>query len=375
MGALPLDCPPPREHLVPYGAPRTRRKATLMNDDTSIKTVCVTGAAGFIGTHVVRVLLERGYRVHATVRDAADGAKVSHLLRLVPEAAERLALFSADLTREGAFDAPLRGCSGLFHVASPVKMAARDPWTAIVKPAVDGTTSVLDSAARAGTVERIVFTSSIAAIMGFDKPDDYIFTEEDWCEDADLHIHPYPLSKSLAEKAAWRAVENWPGTRPGLVTINPSYVFGPVYTRAHMQSSIEILRRVLCRDPGACPRLHYDIADVREVADAHVNAFERPEATGRYLLTHDQLWWREIADLLRERYPERRLPRRTMPDWMVLIVALLSRGLSFRATRRELGRVWRFESRRAERELGIVYRPVRETIIDAAESLIGGGLV
>ena len=214
-----------------------------MNSETSPKKVCVTGASGFIGTHVVRVLLERGYHDHAAVRDASNVAKVSHLHQLVPDAAERLTLFSADLNQKGAFDEALHGCEGLFHVASPVKLTSPNPREAIVDPAVNGTTSVLASAAKAATVERIVFTSSIAAIMGFKKPDDYIFTENDWCEDADIHVHPYPLSKALAERAAWQAVENWPGThRPSLVSINPSYVFGPVYTKAHMQSSAEILR-------------------------------------------------------------------------------------------------------------------------------------
>mmetsp|Transcript_8698 Transcript_8698/g.12684 ORF Transcript_8698/g.12684 Transcript_8698/m.12684 type:complete len:141 (+) Transcript_8698:141-563(+) len=81
--------------------------------------VCVTGASGFIASHIVKQLLEKGYTVHGTVRDASNAAKTAHLTGL-PGASERLKLFSAGLLDQGAYKEAISGCCGVFHVASPL---------------------------------------------------------------------------------------------------------------------------------------------------------------------------------------------------------------------------------------------------------------
>ncbi|KAF9601745.1 hypothetical protein IFM89_022859 [Coptis chinensis] len=90
------------------------------------KTVCVTGASGYIASWLVKLLIERGYTVKASVRDPNDPRKTENLCRL-PRANERLHLFSANLMEEGSFDSIVAGCEGVFHTASPCYVDATDP--------------------------------------------------------------------------------------------------------------------------------------------------------------------------------------------------------------------------------------------------------
>jgi nucleoside-diphosphate-sugar epimerase len=131
------------------------------------KTICVTGASGFVASHCVQQLLAAGYMVHGTVRSLKNENKVAHL-RALPFAAERLRLFEADLLEENAFDAPVAGCDAVLHLASPFTSDASMTEDDFIKPAVDGTLSVLQSIKRHG-VKICVLTSSTAAVYCYTK--------------------------------------------------------------------------------------------------------------------------------------------------------------------------------------------------------------
>src|SRR5580765_4206043 len=130
------------------------------------KPVCVTGASGFIAAHIVRELLERGYRVRGTVRSLRQPGKYTFLTQL-PGAADRLELVEADLLAPGSYDAAVAGCDVVMHTASPYLIDVKDPQRDLVDPAVKGTLNVLTSAKAAG-VGRVVLTSSMSAIS--DEP-------------------------------------------------------------------------------------------------------------------------------------------------------------------------------------------------------------
>lgn len=164
--------------------------------------VAVTGATGFIGSEVVKVLLDRGYIVHGTVRNPDDTAKVAPLLELVG-ASDRLRLFKADLLDRSGFDAAFEGCDVVMHVASPYVVNVDHPQRDLVEPALIGTTNILEAANAAG-VTRMVLTSSAAAIT--DEPENRVYTEADWNEKSSLTRNPYYYSKTLAERAAWAFV-------------------------------------------------------------------------------------------------------------------------------------------------------------------------
>ena len=335
------------------------------------KTVCVTGAAGYIGTFVVEALLERGYRVRATARDATDEKKVAHLQELEGD----LELFSANLTEPGSFDEAMDGCDLLCHVASVVKLAAKDPLREIVNPAVEGTRNVLTSARRAGTVKRVALTSSIAAILNQSLPRSHVYTEADWNMLAPLSSEPYPLSKARAERAAWDFVGTLPQEeRFALCTINPGFVFGPIRTRVHGRSSPTLIRDLLVRTFPACPKLDMPFVDVRDVALAHVRALEREEASGRYILVHETQWMQEIAQRIAPHFPDRRIPTGRLPNVAVYLNALFDKRISLGWAWRNVGRRYLLDNRRAIRELGLEYRPSEETLLDTCHSLIQKGL-
>lgn len=331
--------------------------------------VLVTGANGFVASQLVADLLAAGYRVRGTVRSVAKG--VDHL-RALPGAAERLELVSADLLQAGAFDGPMRGVTHVLHTASPYSMTVADPQRDLVDPAVQGTRNVLLAAGRAGTVSRVVLTSSMAAIT--DEPgSDRVLTEADWNVKSTLTRNPYYLSKTLAEREGWRIVEE---ERPGfgLVVINPFLVIGPSLTpalNASNQIVADLLRGVY---PGVMS-LTWGMVDVRDVAHAHVLAMETPGAQGRYLCAAETISMREVVALLREhghgegaKLPSFGLDH-ALGDVVVRLLSYLQPGGIGSYLRTHVGRVPRFDHGKIERDLGLSFRPVRQSLLDTAADL------
>lgn len=126
------------------------------------ETHLVTGGSGFIGLHVVKALLDKGYVVHATVRSLKNAKKTAGLKALQAEHPGRLQLFEADLLQPGSFKAAMQGCSVVHHVASPFMMAEniKDGQKECVEPAFEGTKNVLASVDETESVRRVVLTST-----------------------------------------------------------------------------------------------------------------------------------------------------------------------------------------------------------------------
>lgn len=338
--------------------------------------MCVTGASGFLASHVVAALLARGYHVRGTVRDLEDPERTAHLRAAAEGQPGTLELTRASLLDAGSYHGAVADCDAVLHMASPLLMHARDPQREIVDPALHGTDNVFDAVEAAPSVRRVVMTSSIAAIRDETLPPEHVLTEADWNETASLEHSPYPLAKTEAERRAWaRARAMADSGRPlSLVTINPTIVFGPALAPAHGRGSLALAVELLRgRFPGT-PRLSIALVDVRDVARAHVEALERPEAAGRYITFNRSLWMREMADLLRPHFPERRLPRRRLPDWMMYVAAMFDRRISWSYLRSHLGVERRIDAGKSERELGLVLTPIEDTILDTARSLIDLGL-
>jgi len=333
--------------------------------------ILVTGASGFIASHLVRELLARGYRVRGSVRSLAKEKDFAHL-RAMPFAAERLELFAADLLADGAFDEAARGCSHVMHTASPYVLEAKDPQRDLVDPAVKGTRNVLDSAKKAGTVKRVVLTSSMAAIT--DEPEsDHVLTEADWNTKSTLDRNAYYLSKTLAEKEGWRFVEE-EKTSFDLVVINPFLVIGPSYSpgvNTSNQLFVDLLKGTY---PGIM-NLTWGFVDVRDVALAHVLAMETPSAKGRYICAAETIAMRDVVALLAEKgWGEgRKLPKLGLDcaigDFTVKVSSYLQPKGVGSYLRTHVGRVPRFDHGKIERELGLHFKPVPQSILDTLEDL------
>ncbi|XVF22890.1 hypothetical protein REPUB_Repub12eG0209700 [Reevesia pubescens] len=265
------------------------------------KVVCVTGASGYIASWLVKLLLQRGYTVKATVRDPNDPKKTEHLLAL-DGAKERLHLFKAELMDEGCFDSIVCGCQGVFHTASPVSFSATDPQAEIINPAIKGTLNVLRSCAKVPSIKRVVITASMASVLHNGKPltpdvvvDETRFSDPRFCEKNKLW---YMVAKTLAEEAAWRFAKD---NRIDLVVINPGFVAGPLLQPALNTSSEVVL--ALTKGEHNFPSSTYRFIDVRDVAYAHIQAFEIPSASGRYCLVERVLHFSEVLKTLNELYP------------------------------------------------------------------------
>ncbi|GCB51835.1 NAD-dependent epimerase/dehydratase family protein [Streptomyces sp. NL15-2K] len=338
------------------------------------KTVVVTGGSGFVGSHLVRRLLERGYEVRTTVRSIANPAKVGPLRRMREEFPGRLALFEADLLREGSFDEAMKGCRVVFHVASPFFMPEKikDGRRDMVDPALLGTRNVLASVDRTPTVERLVFTSTVGAIFGnyADVLDmeDQVLSERYFNTTSTVENNPYHYAKTVAERAAWDA-EAAQG-RWRMVSVNPGLILGPSLAPASESGSLFLLEELF---KGyffyGAPDFSFTTADVREVADAHIAAAENPQAKGRYIVAAQTMTsFHEMSRIIRTRYPrDLRLPRAPLPHWPVRILGPAF-GLTQDYIRKHLGIRFRVDNSRSVRELGITYRPIEQTVLDHYEA-------
>ncbi|GAV65725.1 Epimerase domain-containing protein [Cephalotus follicularis] len=276
------------------------------------KIVCVTGASGYIASWLVKLLLQRGYTVNASIREPNNPKKTEHL-RALDGAAERLKLFKADLLDEGSFDSVVDGCEGVFHTASPFYHDVQDPQAELLDPAVKGTLNVLNSCAKASSVKRIILTSSIAAVAYNGKPrtqdvvvDETWFSNPEFCRESKLW---YVLSKTLAEDSAWK-LANEKGI--DMVSINPAMVIGPLLQPTLNTSAAAILS--LIKGSQNFPNASFGWVNVKDVANAHILAYETPSASGRYCLVESVAHYSEIVKTLRELYPSYQLPEKCADD-------------------------------------------------------------
>ncbi|XP_021772104.1 cinnamoyl-CoA reductase 1-like [Chenopodium quinoa] len=266
------------------------------------KTVCVTGASGYIASWLVKLLLHRGYSVNATVRDLNDPKKVEHL-RSLDGAKDRLHLFTVNLLEEGSFDAVLERCEGVFHIASPFFLDIKDPEAELLDPAVKGTLNVLESCAKFPSIKRVVLTSSMAAISHNGKPlTPEVVVDETWFTDPNLVRESkmwYVLSKILAEEAAWKFVKE---KGIDMVSINPAVVIGPLLQPTLNTSAAVIVS--LFDGSETFNNMTFGWVHVKDVAMAHILAFEVPSAKGRYCLVESVAHYdSDIVKELKELYP------------------------------------------------------------------------
>jgi dihydroflavonol-4-reductase len=336
------------------------------------QTVLVTGGSGYLGGWCLVELLRRGYRVRTTVRDLAREPEVRASVGSQVDAGERLSVLAADLRNDDGWGQAVEGCDYVLHVASPFPPTQpKDPDELIV-PAREGTLRVLRASLDAG-VERIVVTSSVAAITGGRGRPSRPLTEADWSDPDNPKLSPYARSKTIAERAAWDFARER-GATEKLATVNPGAIVGPVLSEDR-SFSLEAIERLLRGMPGV-PRIGFSFVDVRDVVDLELRAMTAPEAGGeRFIAVTRYLWMAEAAEILRDRLGEAaaKVPDRAVPNLLVRAMAIFDPGV--RSILGQLGKKTELSSEKARTRLGWSPRPIEETIVETAQSLIDAGVV
>ncbi len=342
-----------------------------------MSTVLVTGGSGFIAGHALLQLLAAGHTVRTTVRDLAREAEVRATLTAAgagPDAQARLSFLAADLTADSGWAEAAAGCDHVLHMASPFPPATPKSDDELIIPARDGALRVMRAAREAG-VRRVVLTSSFAAVGYGHPPRTTPFTEADWTDPAGADCTAYVKSKTLAERAAWDFIRTEGGGLE-LSVVNPVGVFGPVLGPDY-STSILVVQRLMDGAVPGCPKLHFGVVDVRDVADLHLRAMTDPAAAGeRFLAVADDfLTFAQIAQTLKRGMgpAAARVPVRELPNWLLHLAAL--RDPAIRQILPELGKVKNATSDKARRRLGWTPRSNTEAILATARSLVALGLL
>ena len=315
----------------------------------------VTGASGFVGSAVLRKLLARGASVRVLVRANSPTINLSGL---------DVEMVHGDLNEPSTLASGLRGCDALFHVAADYRLWARDP-SQIYRTNVDGTVAIVRAAADAG-VSRIVYTSSVA-VLGLNA-DGTPADEETPVSLADM-VGDYKRSKYLAEEKVRQLVAE---QQVPVVIVNPSTPIGPRDVRPTPTGRI-IIEAATGKMPGYVDT-GLNFAHVDDVAEGHLQAYDRGQIGRRYILGGENLSFRAFLELV-ARSSGAPLPKMRIPHNVVLPIAHVVEwwtGLTGGdepfvtvAGVRQAKKLMYFSTRRAEQELGYQARPAGEAVQDA----------
>lgn len=352
-----------------------------MNNTDKKKPVMVTGATGYVAGWIVKKLLDEGMTVHAAVRDPQKTSKLQHLNNIAARSPGTIVYFKSDLLEDGSYAGAMEGCEVVYHTASPFTSDYKDPQKELIDPALNGTRNVLQQANKISSVNRVVVTSSCAAIYtdctDAENTPNGLFSEKIWNTTASVDYQPYSYSKTLAEKEAWLIAgkqDRWK-----LVTINPCFILGPALNpKSATSESFSLLKQM---GDGTLkmgvPNVGLGLVDVRDVAEAHFQAGFSDKANGRNIVCGHSSSFLEMAQLLYSEYGENYpVPNSALPKWLIMFVGpMVNKALSRKFIKNNVNKEWKADNSKSKRELGISYRPLKETMMDSFDVLIDSGMV
>ncbi|GAV92031.1 Epimerase domain-containing protein [Cephalotus follicularis] len=288
-------------------------------DVRTCRKVCVTGGSGYIGSWLVKKLLEKGHIVHATLRNLDDTSKVG-LLNSLPGADTNLVLFKADIYSPSEFELAIEGCEFVFHVATPLHHDTQSSlYKDTAEAAIAGVRSIADSCIRSKSVKRLIYTASVISSSPLTEDGchfqscinescwtplnvSFAYSNDAWLE--------YVKSKTLAEKEALRYNDYCNG-KLEVVTLTCGLVGGETLL-SFVSSSVEVVisqltgnslyynaLRFLQELLGSVPLVHID-----DVCQAHIFCMEQQSMRGRFLCAVTNPTIRELAIYFQENYSE-----------------------------------------------------------------------
>lgn len=335
----------------------------------SPQTILVTGASGFLASHILLKLLDEGNIVRGSVRSAAKGDHIRKVLEGHGADTTNLGFVELDLMQDAGWDAAMIGVDYLLHTASPFVVEIPKNPDELIKPAVAGTRRAL-KAALGADVKRIVLTSSMAAVCyGQEKLRAKPYDESDWTNPEGKDVTPYILSKMLAEQEAWKIMEA-AGRRDDLTVINPGLILGPLL-EDDIGTSGAVFKRMMTGGFPGSPDIYFSIVDVRDAAHLHVLAMLDEASFGHRILSAEPaISMQDSAKLLAKNFPSyaKKLPTRKLPNLLIRLLALFDSDVKTAAL--GLGHIRQLDKSRAEAVLDRALISTDEAIRAMGQSLI-----
>jgi len=332
------------------------------------KTVMVTGITGFLGSHIAIQLLEQGFNVLGTLRSLKRAPQIEKvILNNAGKHKGQLNFAECDLAKDEGWQEAISVCDYVIHAASPFLAYVPKDENELIKPAVDGTLRVL-KVAHANRVQRVVLTSSIAAVLYGEKSSEQ--TELSWTDPSNKRVTPYYKSKTLAEEAAWLYAKE---SGLSLSVVNPGLMLGPVLENDY-GTSAEIIVKLMNKSLPGLPRIGFSVVDVRDVAKAHILAMLNPDAAGeRFIAAGKFMWMSEIAEILRNEYPQFKIPKRALPNFLMKAISFIDPAV--KTVIKDLSFKHHLSNQKAKRILNWSPRTEQESIVATANSLIKQGIL
>ena len=326
-----------------------------------MEKVLVTGGSGYIGLHCISLLLKEGYAVRTSLRSMERKKEILEALSGLIKNDESLEFCELDLMRDEGWDAAVKGCSYVLHVASPVYEKNMQDENSFIQPAKEGLLRALKPAIKY-KIKRFVMTSSIAAIT--QGHEDKEIDESFWSV-IDENTLPYIKSKTYAEKEMWDYINQIEETKKiEVCTINPSFVFGPSLTH-DMGASNLLIRALLVGKLPALAKIQFNVVNVLDVAKAHVLALKSDSAAGqRFIVSEKALWLSDIAEILKNN-GFKKVPTIVAPNFLLGFLSFFLKDIALFKDR--LGKSQITKSDNAKKLLEWKPGLVENAIIDTAK--------
>lgn len=339
----------------------------------SNKKVLLTGVTGFLGSHTTIQLLNKGFNVIGTLRSKDRISSIRETIGKYSPNINNLTFAEADLSVEEIWLDLTKDVDYVLHIASPFPRELPKHENDLIEPAKRGTLNIL-KAATANSVKRVVMVSALGAITYGKTKEELsgVFDEEDWTDESNLKdTTAYYRSKTIAEKAAWDYLDE-KESKLEFTTICPAAILGPIIDNDY-GTSANIIIGLLNGSLPALPKIEFDIVDVRSVADLLVKAMEMSQAANnRYIASAGHYNYKEIAQILKQEYPERTIPTFVLPDFITKIFSIfqpLLKPVLLENVKRKI------DSSKAGIELHWQPLSAKEAILSCAQSVLENKIV
>jgi len=336
--------------------------------------VLVTGITGFLGAHTAIQLLRKGYKVVGTLRNMERGEPTKKMIgKFVPDL-KNLVLEEADLNDNQIWNDLTNGIDYVQHIASPFPRELPKNEKDLIHPAKEGTLNILRAASK-NKVKRVVLTSSLAAIVYGKNTRELkkVFDESDWTDETNRKDStPYFRSKTIAEKSAWDFIAN-NNSEMELTAILPGAILGPVLEQ-DFGTSANMVIKLLDGSSPALPKIGFDIVDVRSVADLLIKAMKHPRAANeRYIASAGYMTFKEIAQILKRYYPDRKIPSSELPNFAVQLFSNFDQSL--KPILVDLGIKRKVNNSKAYKDLQWEPLSNQEAVLSCARSIFETGIL